>query len=164
MSEENSPPLKLSQDDLNYHQGSGYPAPYDEICRDRQKAKIGDIFGLNQFGVNQTILPPGQASSQRHWHTDEDELIYIIAGTATLITDHGETTLTAGDYAGFKAGNPDGHQLINKSDDNVIVLEIGGRSQADEGHYPDIDLLIDEPRYEGKLARFKHKDGSYYED
>lgn len=142
--------------------GTGYPPPYDEICKDREKAALGDLFGLTQFGVNVSVLPPKSASSQRHWHLKEDEFIYVISGNPTLITDEGETQLSTGMVAGFKAGDANGHYVVNKSDTTATILEIGSRSQEDEASYPDIDLHIKGPRYFGKMAGFTHKDGTDY--
>lgn len=154
--------IAISTDDLTASTGSGYPPPFNEICQGRSKKRLSDLFGLSQFGVNQVTLAPGAASSQRHWHEKEDEFIYILAGEATLITDEGETLLTAGMVAGFPANNGNGHQIINKSDSDVILLEVGSRSQEDVAHYPDIDLHVSGPRYNGAKAVFTHKDGTAY--
>src|SRR5690348_6647438 len=85
--------------------GSGYPAPYDEPCRQRKRLRLGDVAALTQFGVNLLRLPPGVWSSQRHWHTAEDEFVYVLEGEVVLVTDDGEEVLRAGDCAGFKAGD-----------------------------------------------------------
>src|SRR5947207_7050817 len=95
--------------------GTLYPPPYDEPCRARQRTKLGDPAGLTQFGVNLLVLPPGAWSSQRHWHTAEDEFVYVLSGEVTLVTDAGDEVLRAGDCAGFKAGDSDGHCLQNRS-------------------------------------------------
>src|SRR5438067_1158131 len=95
--------------------GTSYPPPFDQPCRARQRRRLGDAAGLTQFGVNLLVLPPGSWSSQRHWHTAEDEFVYVLAGEVTLVTDAGEEILRAGDAAGFKAGEPNGHCLQNRS-------------------------------------------------
>src|ERR671927_1633196 len=92
------------------------PPPFDEPCRARERTKLGDPAGLTQFGVNLLRLPPGAWSSQRHWHTTEDEFICVLSGEVTLVTDSGEEVLRAGDCAGFKANDPDGHCLQNRSE------------------------------------------------
>src|SRR5882762_5616888 len=121
--------------------GSRYPPPYDEPCRGRLRRILGDAAGISGFGVNLTRLPAGSWSSQRHWHSAEDEFVYVLEGEAVLVTDSGEEILRAGDCAGFKAGLRDGHHLQNRSPRDVVVLEIGSRKVADdEGEYPDIDL------------------------
>src|SRR6266403_6305158 len=121
--------------------GSRYPPPYDEPCRGRFRRTLGDAAGISGFGVNLTRLPAGSWSSQRHWHSAEDEFIYVLEGELVLVTDSGEEILRAGDCAGFKAGLRDGHHLQNRSPRDVVVLEIGSRKVADdEGEYPDIDL------------------------
>jgi uncharacterized cupin superfamily protein len=139
--------------------GSRYPAPYHEPCMARVRSCLGDAAGLTQFGVNLTRLPPGCWSSQRHWHTSEDEFVFIVSGEAVLITSSGgEEILRAGDCAGFKAGDPDGHHLLNRSEQDVLYLEIGSRApDQDEVHYPEIDLFI--PKGRGGWA---HRDGTLY--
>jgi uncharacterized cupin superfamily protein len=141
--------------------GTGYPEPFRAPCLARVKRRLGDAVGLENFGVNLTILPPGQWSSQRHWHGKQDEFVYILEGEATLVTDAGETVLTAGMAAGFKAGQADGHHLINKSDKPVTYLEIGDRLPGDTADYPDIDLTINDTWPDGRY-RFRHKNGEPY--
>ena len=138
--------------------GSAYPAPFDEPCAGRQRQRLGDAAGLEDFGVNLLRLPPGTWSSQRHWHSAEDEFVYVIAGEVVLVTDAGEELLHAGDCAGFKAGDCNGHHLQNRSTAQVLLLEIGSRKTTlDEARYPDIDLraLADDGGY-------AHRDGTLY--
>jgi uncharacterized cupin superfamily protein len=121
--------------------GTLYPPPFDEPCRVRQRTRLGDAAGLTQFGVNLLRLPPGAWSSQRHWHTGEDEFVYVLSGEVTLVTDAGEEVLRPGDCAGFKAADPDGHCLQNRSLEDALVLEIGTRVAGNLAHYPDIDMV-----------------------
>lgn len=138
--------------------GSRYPAPFDVPCQLRARHRLGDAAGLTQFGVNLLRLVPGSWSSQRHWHTAEDEFIHVVAGEVVLVTDDGEETLVAGDCAGFKAGEPNGHHLQNRSGNEAVVLEIGTRNpQVDEAFYPDIDLHALKGR-----AGYARKDGTPY--
>ena len=150
-------PITVDAATLSVKTGSGYPAPYDEPCRERQRQVLGDVFGLNDFGVNYMTLPPGAWSSQRHWHSHEDEFVYVLSGTATLVTDDGETQLTPGMCAGFPAGVSNGHHLVNKSDEPVVYLEIGTRDADDDGYYSDIDMKI---LKRAKGGDFTRKDGS----
>lgn len=139
--------------------GTRYPPPYDEPCRDRQRWQLGEAAGLTQFGINRLRLAPGVWSSQRHWHSAEDEFVMVLEGEVVLVTDAGEEVLRAGDCAGFKAGDRDGHHLQNRSDRDAVVLEIGGRRPGDDSvDYPDIDLKIDAP-----AEAYQHKDGRLYE-
>jgi uncharacterized cupin superfamily protein len=133
---------KLDLEAIKSRIGSGYPAPYDEPCRRRERKALGDAGGLTQFGVNLLRLPAGEWSSQRHWHSAEDEFVYVLAGEVTLVTNEGEEVLQAGDCAAFKAGEPNGHHLQNRSDQDALILEIGSRNVADGTVYPGIDLLI----------------------
>jgi uncharacterized cupin superfamily protein len=120
---------------------AAYPAPYDEPCRARARRALGDAARLSQFGVNLLHLPPQAWSSQRHWHTHEDEFIWVVEGQVVLVSDAGEEILQAGDCAGFPAGVPNGHHLQNRSDHPAVVLEIGSRHpETDNTEYPDIDL------------------------
>lgn len=138
--------------------GGGYPAPHDEPCRQRKRVRLGDAAGLTQFGVNVLRLSPGVWSSQRHWHTAEDEFVYVLEGEVVLVTDAGEEVLRAGDCAGFKAGAADGHHLQNRTNADVVLLEIGSRNpDGDAVDYPDIDLEI-----RAGSSAFLHKDGTPY--
>jgi uncharacterized cupin superfamily protein len=153
-------PKKIDIGATPISKGSRYPAPYDEPCQQRLRRRLGDAAGLSQFGVNLTRLPPGCWSSQRHWHTAEDEFVYILEGEAVLITDTGEETLYPGDCAGFGAGKADGHHLVNRSALDVVLLEVGTRNIAtDEVFYPDIDLMTIKGR-----AGYAHKDGAPYDE
>ena len=136
--------------------GTKYPPPFDAPCKERQRIRIGAAAGLTQFGVNRLVLPPGQWSSQRHWHHTNDELVMILEGEVVLVTDAGEEILRAGDFAGFKAGDPDGHHFQNRSDRPAVLLEIGSSAPEDVAEYPDIDLR-------GLPEGYVHKDGTPYE-
>jgi uncharacterized cupin superfamily protein len=139
--------------------GTGYPPPYDAPCRGRRRWKLGDAAGLTQFGVNLLRLLPGQWSSQRHWHTAEDEFVYVLEGEVVLVTDEGEQTLRPGDCAGFPAGQPNGHHLQNRSGAEAVLLEVGSRRPGEDGaSYPDIDLEA----APGAKA-YSHKDGTPYD-
>jgi uncharacterized cupin superfamily protein len=138
--------------------GSGYPAPFDKACAARARQRLGTPAGLTDFGVNLLRLPPGTWSSQRHWHTAEDEFVFVVEGEVVLITDSGEETLRALDSAGFKAGVKDGHHLQNRSTRDALVLEIGSRKQHDEGEYSDIDMRF----LRAGAGDFAHKDGTPY--
>jgi uncharacterized cupin superfamily protein len=136
--------------------GSNYPAPFAEHAGARIKQALGNAGGLTDFGVNLTRLPPGAWSSQRHWHTREDEFVYVLSGELTLITDAGEQILHAGDCAAFPRNIPDGHHLINRSSGMAVYLEIGSRAEDDACSYPDIDL------HAHPQDGYTHKDGSPY--
>jgi uncharacterized cupin superfamily protein len=132
---------KIDVSAVPQRKGSRYPQPFDEPCRDRVRQALGDAAGLTDFGVNLLQLPPGAWSSQRHWHSREDEFVWIVQGEVVLITDDGEEVLRAGDCAGFKAGVANGHQLQNRSNAPATVLEIGSRRRTDDVCiYSDIDM------------------------
>jgi uncharacterized cupin superfamily protein len=136
-----------------------YPQPYRTVTDGREKTVLGNVAGLMQFGVNLTRLKPGAASALRHWHEQEDEFIYVLEGELVLIEDGGELLLKPGDCAGFKAGVPNGHQLVNKSQRDALYLEIGTRAPAECAHYPDVDLKFERDE---TGARILHKNGEPY--
>src|SRR5882724_3222882 len=142
---------------ITARQGSGYPAPFHEIAKARLKKSLGDAVGLSDFGVNLVTLPPGAWSSQRHWHSAEDELVYLLSGELTLVTDRDEQVLQGGDCAAFAKGVTDGHHLINRSGGDAVYLEVGSRRPEDVCSYPDIDMMLD-----GRDGRFRRKDGTPY--
>ncbi len=139
---------------------SGYPEPFRARVLPREKRALGDALGLTKIGVNLTTLPPGKESSMRHWHTHEDELVFVIEGEVVLRTDTGEQKLTAGMCCGFKAGSKDGHQLVNRSAKPARYLEISNRDPEDGAEYSEVDLAYRKDA-QGK-ARFTRKDGSSY--
>ena len=141
--------------------GSTYPAPFDEPCKARDSLRLGIAAGLTQFGVNLVTIPPGCWSSQRHWHAEEDEFVWMIEGELVLVEDEGETLLRPSDSAGFKAGTPNGHHLVNRSGRDARFLAIGTRLDADHGEYPDIDMRFMPGRYSGG-GGFTRKDGTRY--
>ena len=141
---------------------SGYPEPYRSRVLPREKRQLGNALGLRQLGINLTSLPPGKESSMRHWHTREEEFVFVLEGEVLLRTDAGEQLLRAGCCAGFPAGSGDGHQLVNRSDQPAIYLEVGTRDCADEVFYadPEVDMHFSPTAANGK---FTHKDGRPYE-
>ncbi len=139
---------------------SNYPEPFASRMAGREKRPLGDLFGLSNFGVNLTRLVPGAGSALRHAHSKQDEFLYILEGHPVLITDAGETSLAPGMCAGFKAGTGNGHQLINRTDQDVLYLEIGDRTLGDSATYPDDDLKAVSGN-DGKWV-FLHKDGTPY--
>ena len=141
--------------------GTTYPPPFDAPCRARERKRLGDAAGLSQFGVNLLRLPPGAWSSQRHWHTGGDEFVYVISGEVVLVTDGGEEILRAGDAAGFRAGDSNGHCLQNHSGSDAQVLEIGTRVSGDSAYYNDIDMVAPAG---GQPAPYTHRDGTAYPD
>jgi uncharacterized cupin superfamily protein len=145
---------------LPRRRGSSYPEPFRNEVESRIKRALGDPCGLTQFGVNLVELPPGCWSSQRHWHTHEDEFVYVLEGELTLVTDAGDQILRAGMAAGFPAGSSDGHHLINRSDRPALYLEVGTRREdVDEVDYPDIDMAV---RHHDGIQMFVRKSGEPY--
>jgi uncharacterized cupin superfamily protein len=138
-----------------------YPKIFQAGMTGATRRRLGDAAGLKNFGVNLTTLPPGNASALRHWHSKQDEFVYVISGELVLVTDRGEQILTAGMAAGFPAGVPDGHCLVNRSDRDATFLEIGDRSRGDDGDYPDIDMVwrcVDS----AQRSVYLHRDGTPY--
>src|SRR5580700_6682703 len=137
-----------------------YPEPFNRVVIGRARKRLGVAAGLDQFGVNLTTLKPGAASALRHWHEKEDELIYMLEGEVVLVEDGGEIALKPGDAAGFKANNPNGHHLVNRTDRDAVYLEIGTRAKHERAFYPDVDLMVVR---DDKGMRYTHKSGDPYE-
>ncbi len=137
--------------------GTGYPPQFNAPCAERVRQRLGEAGALTDFGVNLMALPPGNWSSQRHWHSHEDEFVYVLEGELTLIEDGGETLLRAGDCAAFAKGSGNGHHMANRSDTTAIYLEIGSRHRADVTTCSDIDMMSTNTD-----GRFTRKDGTPY--
>jgi uncharacterized cupin superfamily protein len=149
---------KLDLSSIPKHQGTNYPSPFDDKMMGRIRQRLGDAGGLTQFGVNLLQLPPGAWSAQRHWHSDEDEFVYIVSGEVVLVTDEGEQVMRSGDCAAFPANLPNGHHLVNRSDAIAVCLEMGARRpENDAVDYPDIDM-----RFDPQADCYVHRDGTPY--
>ena len=142
-----------------YAKRSNYPEPFASRMAGRTKRRLGDAFGLQNFGVNHTVLQPGAVSALRHGHSRQDEFIYVLSGTPTLYTDEGATLLQPGMCAGFRSGSGNAHRLVNESDQEAVYLEVGDRSAGDSVHYPDDDLAA---HFVDGAWVFSHKDGKPY--
>jgi uncharacterized cupin superfamily protein len=153
---------KIDIDAVETEIGSTYPEPYASQMGGRAFQALGDAAGLTQFGVNMVTMPSGAISSLRHWHSGEDEFVWVTSGELVLVQNGGETVLRAGDAAGFKAGDPDGHHLQNRSGAPASFLAIGTRVERDTCTYSDVDLinhLIN--RTEGPRNWFTLRDGTF---
>lgn len=139
---------------------AAYPEAFAERMAGRQNRPLGELFGLSTFNVKLTQLAPGAISNLRHWHSAQDEFVYVLSGFPVLITNAGETPLAPGMCTGFKAGNANAHQLVNRSKEIVLYLEIGHLSANDSLCYPDDDL--EEAQGPNGEPNFVHKDGTPY--
>ena len=151
------PKIKISE--LPLETGTGYPEPFWRQTVGRERRRFGNAVGLSQFGVNLTTLKPGAWSSQRHWHRNEDEFVYVLEGEVTLVEDHGEIVLKPGDAAGWKADSPVGHCLVNRTDRDALYLEVGSRTDVETAVYPDIDMRAERDKHG---YRYLHKNGEPY--
>ncbi len=142
---------------VQVRKGCPYPPPFEEPLAGRLRQRLGDAGGLNDFGVNLMRLPPGNWSSQRHWHSHEDEFVYVLEGELTLVEDGGETVLRAGDCAAFPKNSGNGHHMINKMKAMAVYLEVGSRAMDDLTTCSDIDMMS-----ANADGRFVHKDGTPY--
>jgi uncharacterized cupin superfamily protein len=150
---------KIDIDALKVDAYTGYPEPFRQAVMGRERRRLGNAVGLDQFGVNLSRLKPGAASSQRHWHRHEDEFVYMLDGELVLVEDGGETILKPGDAAGWKAGVANGHCLINRTSRDAVYLEIGSRAPREVATYPDIDMRAER---DDKGMRYVHRDGTPY--
>ena len=149
------PKIDLTQ--VKARNGSSYPAPFDAPCAGRVRRRLGDAGGLRDFGVNLMTLPAGGWSSQRHWHSHEDEFVYVLEGEVVLVEDGAETVLRAGECAAFAKGTGNGHHMINKSAATAVYIEVGSRDPLDVATCSDIDMMS-----ANADGRFTHKDGTPY--
>lgn len=152
---------KLDLESIPVQTGSRYPAPFDEPCRERQFQRLGAAGGLTRLGVTRVRLPPGAWSSQRHWHAEEDEFLYMLEGEVVMVSDDGEAVVRAGECVAWKHGARDGHHLQNRSSADAVFLAMSSISDADWGEYSDIDMRFSDGRYSGG-SRYEKKDGTPY--
>jgi len=150
---------KIDIDKIPIDTSTGYPVPFNEAVEGRARKRLGRAAGLSQFGVNICTLKPGAASSIRHWHDNEDEFVYVLSGEVTLCEDGGETVLKPGEAAAWQAGVANGHCLVNRSNRDAVLMEIGSRAAAERAHYPDVDLAFERDE---KSVRITHKNGEPY--
>jgi uncharacterized cupin superfamily protein len=150
---------KINIDKLPSVATTGYPEPFKKVVEGRSRKRLGLAAGLTQFGVNLCTLKPGAASSQNHWHDNEDEFVYMLEGEAVLCEDGNEVVLKPGDVAAWKAGVPDGHNLVNRSDRDAVFLEIGTSAAKERVLYPGVDLLFVR---DDKGVRYTKRNGSPY--
>jgi uncharacterized cupin superfamily protein len=150
---------KIDIDKIALDASTNYPPPFNKAVEGRARKRIGKAAGLTQFGVNICTLKPGAASSQRHWHESEDEFVYVLFGEVVLYEDGGETVLKPGEAAAWKAGVPNGHCLINRSNRDAVFIEVGTRAAYERAHYSDIDMQVVRDR---KNFRYLHKNGEPY--
>lgn len=148
-----SPGLPFKPAELVPKTDSGYPEPFRSRVLPREKRALGDAAALTRIGINHTTLHPGAESAMRHWHTHEDEFIFVLSGEVVLRTDEGERVLTPGMGIGFPAGRENGHQLVNRSDQPAVYLEISNRDARDQTFYPDEDLHWNLPSAPGTFSR-----------
>jgi len=147
---------KIDIDKIAVDTSTGYPPQYRKEIEGRSRKRLAKTAGLTQFGVNICTLKPGAQSSQRHWHENEDELVYVLKGEVVLREDGGDIVLRPGEAAAWKAGVANGHCLVNRSAADAVFLEVGTRAPADKADYPDIDMKVER---DDKGARYTKKNG-----
>jgi len=150
---------KIDIDTVPLDTATNYPPPFNKVVEGRARKRLGRAAGLTQFGANVCTLKPGAASSQRHWHEHEDEFVYVLSGEVVLIEDGGETVLKLGDAAAWKAGVQNGHCLVNRSDRDAVILEVGTRATTERAYYADIDMMVTR---DDTGFRYAHKNGEPY--
>jgi uncharacterized cupin superfamily protein len=150
---------KIDIDKIPIDTATGYPPPFNKAVEGRSRKRLARAAGLTHFGVNICTLKPGAASSQRHWHENEDEFVYVLSGEVVLHEDNGETVLKPGDAAAWKAGVANGHRLVNRSGRDAVFIEVGTRAAAERAHYSDIDMMVVRDE---KGARYTRKNGEPY--
>jgi len=152
--------MKIDLNTVPVESGTTYPVEFCSAVEGRSRQRVGNAAGLKNFGVNLTTLVPGSQSALRHWHTAQDEFVYVVQGELILVTDEGEQLLEPGDMAGFAAGIENGHHLVNRTQQPAVYLEIGDRTYPDQADYPDDDLTC--VPIDNGHRQFVHKDGRPY--
>ena len=150
---------KIDIDKVPIDTATGYPPPHNKVVEGRSRKRLARFAGLTQFGVNVCTLKAGAASSQRHWHENEDEFVYVLSGEVVLCEDGGETVLKPGDAAAWKAGVANGHCIVNRSSRDAVFIEVGTRAQTERAHYSDIDMKVERDE---RGFRYTHKNGEPY--
>jgi uncharacterized cupin superfamily protein len=145
--------------DVATESGCSYPEPFASRVGSAHWRPLGDHFGLTRFGISLETLAPGAQTGLRHWHTLNDEFVYMLDGELILRTDEGETAFIPGMCAGFKAGARNAHHFVNRSDRPAHYLILGSRLPGDSCFYPDDDLMWIDSEH-GRYAA--HKDGTRY--
>ena len=156
------PIMIINPEEVPSQESTNYPDEFKSIVAGRFRQRLGNFAGLTNFGVNLVKLSPGSASALRHWHSHQDEFIYVLEGELTIITDAGEEVLTPGMAAGFPANEANGHHLVNRCDRVAVYLEVGDRAANDTVNYPDNDLIA-KPDKDGKSVVFTRIDGTSYD-
>jgi uncharacterized cupin superfamily protein len=150
---------KIDIDKVPIDTATGYPPPFNKAVEGRSRKRLGRAAGLDQFGVNICTLKPGAASSQRHWHDNEDEFVYVLSGEVVLREDGGEIVLKPGDAAAWKAGVDNGHCIVNRSDRDAVIMEVGTRAPTGRAFYSEIDMKVERDE---RGPRYTHKNGEPY--
>jgi len=132
---------KVDLGEIPVRTGSRYPKRFwqsngDVTLRESQSVALG----LTAFGATRTLLPPGAASSLRHYHTSEDELVVVLSGELLMLTNAGETPMRAGDIASFPKGVADAHCFVNRSSAPAVLIAIGDNRDEDSCFYPDVGM------------------------
>ncbi|HEX3807889.1 MAG TPA: cupin domain-containing protein [Gaiellaceae bacterium] len=108
--------------------------------------KVRSALGVTAFGVNALVFPP-QYEGPNHYHDTQDELYFVHSGTATFTIDGGEHEVGAGGLVHVESTT---HRAIsNKTDEELVLLIVGGKDgYVDrDGHL--VDLEVDLPRRQG---------------
>jgi uncharacterized cupin superfamily protein len=150
---------KIDIEKIPVDTATGYPAPFNKVVEGRSRKRLARAAGITQYGVNICTLKPGAASSQRHWHENEDEFVYVLEGEVMLREDGGETVLRPGDAAAWKAGVANGHCLVNRSSRDAVFIEVGTRAPTERAHYSDIDMKVER---DDKGMHYTKKNGEPY--
>lgn len=146
--------------DVPESSSTSLPPPFNAANRHRYNRRLGDHAGLKSFGVNITRILPGGQSSASHFHTEQDEFIYVLEGRPTLESGQHRQVISPGMCVGFPAGTGTAHRFVNETASDVVLIVIGDRNPKDEVGYPHIDLY-------GRLGpsgayQFFRKDGTPY--
>lgn len=123
---------KINEDDLDWQE-------YDKDENAFRRKELAAATDADQLGCSLYELEPGKRSWPYHYHTANEEALYVLAGSGMLRIDGTEQSLTAGDYVAFPADESGGHQVVNDGDETLRYLAMSTMNEPDVTIYPEME-------------------------
>ncbi|MFB1063014.1 cupin domain-containing protein [Natrinema sp. H-ect4] len=111
---------------------------YDREQTAFRRKELSTAVDASDLGCSLYELPPGMRSWPYHYHTANEEAIYVLAGDGKLKTEDGLEPLTAGDYVTFPADERGGHRVVNDGDEPLRYLAMSTMNEPDITVYPEM--------------------------
>jgi uncharacterized cupin superfamily protein len=122
--------MPTSEDDLSWTEVDRANARF-------RRKQLGAADGGEELGTSLYELPPGGASFPYHYHTGNEEALYVLAGSGTLRLDDEDHALVPGDYVALPARADSAHRVRNDGDDPLRYLMVSTMNEPDVMVYPD---------------------------